>query len=119
MRTLLLLCVFVAVAWAQDNLEYDDYDSATKSPPAQGATAKPVDARGHRPTTSGWDRYNPNRYSPPPISGGNRYRGRPTTVTGGHQVQEKEVQPEAGGCTHASEEMVGRLQHAVANGPNR
>lgn len=37
-----------------------------------------------------------------------RYRGRPgaAQVSQG-QVQEKEEQPEAGGCTHASEELVG------------
>lgn len=36
-----------------------------------------------------------------------RYRGRPTPApVGGRQMQEKVEQPEAGGCTHASEEMV-------------
>lgn len=36
-----------------------------------------------------------------------RYRGRPTPApVGGRQIQEKVEQPEAGGCTHASEEMV-------------
>lgn len=37
-----------------------------------------------------------------------RYRGRPSTpqVTQG-QVQEREEQPDVGGCSHASEELVG------------
>ena len=38
-----------------------------------------------------------------------RYGGRPTTApVGGHRGQEKVQQPEAGGCTHASDEMVRR-----------
>nr|XP_033507551.1 fibrinogen beta chain [Epinephelus lanceolatus] len=103
MRTLLLLCLCVTFAWAQDNLEYDDYDTDTSSP-AKNKTAF-ADVRGHRPVTRGRDRYNPNRYAPPPISGGRRYRGRPTPAPVAGQVKEKEPQPDAGGCTHASEEM--------------
>uniref|UniRef100_A0A672YLB7 Fibrinogen beta chain n=1 Tax=Sphaeramia orbicularis TaxID=375764 RepID=A0A672YLB7_9TELE len=65
-----------------------------------------VDARGHRPLDRQRERYNPNRYVPPPVSGGSRYRGRPSTpTTGVAQVEEKVEQPESGGCTHASEEM--------------
>ncbi|KAM6960443.1 fibrinogen beta chain [Tautogolabrus adspersus] len=105
MRTLLLLCLCLYVVWAQDNLEYDDYDTDT---PASSGT-KPngtVDVRGHRPNTGGRDRYNAPRYNPPPVSGRGRYRGRPTpTPVGRSQVQEKKEQPEAGGCTHAMEEM--------------
>ncbi|XP_078137883.1 fibrinogen beta chain [Centroberyx gerrardi] len=102
MRTLLLLLlsVCVYVAWAQD-LAYDDYDLGTDT--TQVST---VDARGHRPTSRGRDTYTPRRNAPPPISGGGRYRGRPTAAPArGAQVQEKEEQPEAGGCTHASEQM--------------
>lgn len=104
MRTLLLLYLCVYTAWAQDNLDYDDYDTDSKSKPAENATG--VDARGHRPLTRGTDRYSPNRYVPPPISGGSRYRGRPAPApTGQPQEEEKVTQPDAGGCTHASEEM--------------
>ena len=105
MRTLLLLYLCAYVAWAQDDLEYDDYDTDAKSSLLKNGTAT-VDARGHRPLTKGRDSYNPNRYAPPPISGGGRYRGRPTVAPVGRpQAQEKVEQPEAGGCTHASEEM--------------
>ncbi|XP_053199637.1 fibrinogen beta chain [Scomber japonicus] len=105
MKTLLLLSLCVYAAFAQSALEYDDYDTDT---PAKSGTAKPatVDARGHRPTSRGRDQYSYNRHNvAPPISGGNRYRGRPTAAPTGQQVQEKVEQPEAGGCTHASEEM--------------
>ncbi len=48
-----------------------------------------------------------------------RYRGRPTeAAVRGPQPQEKVEQPDAGGCTHASEEMVGGHQHMVTKGPN-
>lgn len=104
MRTLLLLCLCVTFAWAQDNLEYDDYDTDTSSP-AKNKT-EPIDVRGHRPVTEkGRDGYNSNRYAPPPISGGGSYSSRPTTPPVAGQVKEKEPQPDAGGCTHASEEM--------------
>ncbi|XP_035989867.1 fibrinogen beta chain [Fundulus heteroclitus] len=107
MKTLLLLYLCLYVTWAQDVLEYDDYDSdgksSTKNATDGGAA---VDARGHRPTSRGRETYSANRYAPPPISGGGRYRGRPTPApVGGRQEQEKEEQPEAGGCTHASESM--------------
>uniref|UniRef100_A0A667ZDF1 Fibrinogen beta chain n=1 Tax=Myripristis murdjan TaxID=586833 RepID=A0A667ZDF1_9TELE len=98
MRTLLLLCLCVYVAWA-GSFDYDDYDSVSVKPT--------VAARGHRPLSRGHDSYRPNRYSPPPINTGGRYRGRPSTTVPdkGRQEQEKEEQPEAGGCTHASEQM--------------
>uniref|UniRef100_A0A672HJN0 Fibrinogen beta chain n=1 Tax=Salarias fasciatus TaxID=181472 RepID=A0A672HJN0_SALFA len=107
MKTLLLLYLCVFAVWAQDNLDYDDYDTDTKPSSAANKTTT-VDARGHRPLNRGRETYNPNRYTPPPISGGNRYRGRPTqtqTPGRGSQTEEKVEQPEAGGCTHASEEM--------------
>uniref|UniRef100_A0AAQ5Y9L9 Fibrinogen beta chain n=1 Tax=Amphiprion ocellaris TaxID=80972 RepID=A0AAQ5Y9L9_AMPOC len=96
MKTLLLLYLCVYVSWAADNLEYDDYDTA-------GAN---VNARGHRPLVKGREYYSRNRNAPPPISGGGRYRGRPTSApVGGQKVEEKVQQPEAGGCSHASEQM--------------
>ncbi|CAJ1048269.1 fibrinogen beta chain-like [Xyrichtys novacula] len=102
MKTLLLLYLCLYVAWAQDALDYDDYDTDT----ASGKSNATVDARGHRPKERGRDSYNAPRYNPPPISGGNRYRGRPTTTTATRpQVQEKKQVPDAGGCQHASEEM--------------
>ncbi|KAJ3585416.1 hypothetical protein NHX12_014135 [Muraenolepis orangiensis] len=65
-----------------------------------------VDARGNRPVTRGRDSYTPNRYVPPPVSSGGRYRGRPTAApVGGKLEQEKEKPLEAGGCTHASDQM--------------
>uniref|UniRef100_A0A8C2ZZN8 Fibrinogen beta chain n=1 Tax=Cyclopterus lumpus TaxID=8103 RepID=A0A8C2ZZN8_CYCLU len=99
MRTLLCLCLCVSAAWAQGNLDYDEYDTVRE----KGVV---VNARGHRPVTRGGDTYTRQRYAPPPISGGGRYRGRPTPApVGGQQQQEKEKQPEGGGCTHAAEEM--------------
>ncbi|KAM3591098.1 uncharacterized protein V6R79_022328 [Siganus canaliculatus] len=100
---LLLLYLCVYVAWA-DDLEYDDYGSDTSS--KSNGTGATVDARGHRPRQGGRDSYTANRYAPPPVSGGNRYRGRPRPVGGpGPVVEEKQEQPDAGGCTHASVEM--------------
>ncbi|XP_035530819.1 fibrinogen beta chain [Morone saxatilis] len=105
MRTLLLLYLCVYTAWAQDILEYDDYDTDGQSTQAKNNTAS-VDARGHRPLSRGREVYSSSRYTPPPIGGSGRYRGRPTPAPVGRpQGQEKEEQPEAGGCTHASEEM--------------
>ncbi|KAG7496972.1 fibrinogen beta chain [Solea senegalensis] len=102
MRTLLLLTLCVYAVCAQD-LEYDDYDDTSST---SGNKTGKVDARGHRPTTSGRDTYTPHRYSPPPINTGSRYRGRPTPAPArGSQSQEKEPMPEAGGCTHAAEEI--------------
>uniref|UniRef100_A0A665T2Z2 Fibrinogen beta chain n=1 Tax=Echeneis naucrates TaxID=173247 RepID=A0A665T2Z2_ECHNA len=93
MKTLLLVYLCVYVAWGQDNLDYDDGEGTT------------VDARGHRPLTKGRDSYNPNRYSPAPVGGRNRYQGRPTTALTGQQVKEQKEHPDAGGCVHASDEM--------------
>ncbi|XP_054457091.1 fibrinogen beta chain [Anoplopoma fimbria] len=104
MRTLLCLCLCLCVSWAQSNLDYDDYGVDTK--PSSPAQPGAVDARGHRPLTRGGDTYTRNRYAPPPISSGGRYRGRPTPApVGGQQLQEKVKQPDEGGCTHAAEEM--------------
>ncbi len=105
MRTLLVLYLCIYVSWAQDNLEFDDYDDENTSPTARNGTGATVDARSHRPVSRGRDVYTPNRHSPPPIGGRGRYRGRPTPAPTRQQVQEKEEQPEAGGCSHASEEM--------------
>ncbi|KAM6949262.1 fibrinogen beta chain [Aplochiton taeniatus] len=92
MRTLLLLCLCAYGVWCQSD-DYDDYDLVT-------------DPRGHRPTTRGREVYVAPRYNPPPISGGGRYRGRATAAPArAGQEQEKVEQPEAGGCTHAAEEM--------------
>ncbi|XP_029283127.1 fibrinogen beta chain [Cottoperca gobio] len=102
MRTLLCVCVCVCVSvvWTQD---YDNYDTDTKSSTTKNST---VNARGHRPTTHGQDVYTPKRHNPPPITGGGRYRGRPTPApVAGQQLQEKAMQPDEGGCTHAAEEM--------------
>ncbi|XP_031158497.1 fibrinogen beta chain [Sander lucioperca] len=104
MRTLLLLCLCVSVAWAED--DYDDYDSDAKTAKTGTEAPATVDARGHRPLAAARDTYTPKRVSPPPISGGARYRGRPTPAPArGQQQQEKERPPEEGGCTHAAEEM--------------
>lgn len=47
---------------------------------------------------------------------GFRYRGRPSTPTVGKpQEPQKVEQPEAGGCTHASEEMVGGRRRGVSS----
>ncbi|KAG7236294.1 hypothetical protein INR49_001210 [Caranx melampygus] len=94
MRLLLLLCVYLCVSWAQDNLDFDYYGERPG-----------VDARGHRPLSHGRDVYNPRRYSPSPVGGRGRYRGRPTPAPTARQVEEKEEQPDDGGCTHASVEM--------------
>uniref|UniRef100_A0A3P9LJZ9 Fibrinogen beta chain n=1 Tax=Oryzias latipes TaxID=8090 RepID=A0A3P9LJZ9_ORYLA len=107
MKTALLLLAFLCVAWAQDVLEYDDYDSDNKpsKPKNQTVDGAAVDARGHRPLDRGRETYS-SRYVPPPITGGGRYRGRPTPApVGGQKKQEKVPQPDSGGCTHASEEM--------------
>ncbi|TDG99381.1 hypothetical protein EPR50_G00193690 [Perca flavescens] len=105
MRTLLLLCLCVSAAWAQAD-DYDDYDSDNKAAKTGTEAPATVDARGHRPLAASRDTYAPKRVSPPPISGGARYRGRPTPPPArGQQQQEKERPPEEGGCTHAAEEM--------------
>ncbi|KAK6291662.1 hypothetical protein J4Q44_G00374470, partial [Coregonus suidteri] len=64
-----------------------------------------VDPRGHRPLSRGSETYSPARNNPPPVSGGSQYRGRPTAAPARGMEQEKDEQPEAGGCTHASEQM--------------
>ncbi|XP_077357476.1 fibrinogen beta chain [Festucalex cinctus] len=106
-RTLLLLFFCASTVAAQGNLDYDEYDTDTTNSTKTNATDQTgPDARGHRPLTQGRDSYSPNRYSPPPISGGNRYRGRPTTPSGGHEVEEeKKVYPESGGCSYGAGEL--------------
>uniref|UniRef100_A0A3P8TKL7 Fibrinogen beta chain n=1 Tax=Amphiprion percula TaxID=161767 RepID=A0A3P8TKL7_AMPPE len=106
MKTLLLLYLCVYVSWAADNLEYDDYDTDAKTTDQNTTAGANVNARGHRPLVKGREYYSRNRNAPPPISGGSRYRGRPTSApVGGQKVEEKVQQPEAGGCSHASEQM--------------
>uniref|UniRef100_A0A668T4V4 Fibrinogen beta chain n=1 Tax=Oreochromis aureus TaxID=47969 RepID=A0A668T4V4_OREAU len=88
-KTTLLIVILISMSFAT---------------PDSNGTA--VDARGHRPLQRGRETFTGNRYAPPRVSGGSRYRGRPTSAPiGGRQIQEKVEQPEAGGCTHASEEM--------------
>ncbi|KAK6291661.1 hypothetical protein J4Q44_G00374460 [Coregonus suidteri] len=91
MKWLLLLCLCVYAVRCQD--DYDEYDLPKTV----------VDPRGHRPSSRGSETYSPARNSPPPVSGGSQYRGRPTAAPARGTEQEKDEQPEAGGCTHASE----------------
>uniref|UniRef100_A0A8C9SRL7 Fibrinogen beta chain n=1 Tax=Scleropages formosus TaxID=113540 RepID=A0A8C9SRL7_SCLFO len=93
MKRLLLLCLCLHAVLC--DIEYDDYESK-----------KVLDPRGHRPLTGGNERYIAPVVVPPPISGSGSYRGRPTIAPLRiPQRQEKEEQPDAGGCTHASEQM--------------
>uniref|UniRef100_A0A8C6WU24 Fibrinogen beta chain n=1 Tax=Neogobius melanostomus TaxID=47308 RepID=A0A8C6WU24_9GOBI len=98
MKTLLLLTVLLWGGTRAQDTDYDDYDANN---------TVGVDARGHRPLNRGREVYSTNRYNPPPISSGSRYRGRPGTGTSttGTVEQQKVEQPESGGCTHAMEEM--------------
>ncbi|XP_072513606.1 fibrinogen beta chain [Salminus brasiliensis] len=100
MKFLLLLCLCVSEALAQANQDYDDYDADAKTP----APKEVLDPRGHRPVSRGREVYTPV-VAPPPISGRGRYGARPTATPTGVPQQEKEDQPEMGGCTHASETM--------------
>nr|CBX31964.1 fibrinogen beta chain precursor [Plecoglossus altivelis] len=96
----LLLCACVHMT--QADIEYDDYEAGEKVP--EGGTE--VDPRGHRPVSRGGGGYTAPRQGPPPVSGRGSYRVRPTAaplVPKGEQ--EKDVQPDAGGCTHASVQM--------------
>uniref|UniRef100_H3CBR0 Fibrinogen beta chain n=1 Tax=Tetraodon nigroviridis TaxID=99883 RepID=H3CBR0_TETNG len=106
MRTLLLVYLCTYAVWGR-SLDYDDDDDDGdgKASVAANATAA-VDARGHRPLQRGREAYSPVRNAPPPISSGSRYRGRPSApqVSPG-RVQEKEEQPDRGGCSHASQEL--------------
>ncbi|KAK2863377.1 hypothetical protein Q5P01_002910 [Channa striata] len=107
MRKLLLLYLCVYAGWAaDDDDDYDNEDTDGINVPGGNATGSSVDARGHRPLTRDRETYNPARYVPPPINTGGRYRARPTqTPVGQPASQDKMEQPDAGGCTHASEEM--------------
>ncbi|XP_056431687.1 fibrinogen beta chain-like [Gadus chalcogrammus] len=80
-------------------------------PRGQGSS---VDTRGSRPVSSGRDTYSPNRHVLPPITTGRsrslssitRYRGRPTAApVGGKPEALRERPVEAGGCTHASDQL--------------
>ncbi|CAL8241239.1 unnamed protein product [Merluccius merluccius] len=91
MRILLLLSLCVILAWASDPLEYDDYDLTG------------LDARGNRPLSHRRDTYNPSQPGRPQ-TGSSSSRPTPAPV-GVKQEQEKERPLEAGGCTHASEQL--------------
>ncbi|XP_056318172.1 fibrinogen beta chain [Danio aesculapii] len=97
MKLVLLLCLCAVGALAQE--DYDDYGEGKKE------AKEVVDPRGHRPVSRGRETYSPGPVSQPPVSGGTRYRGRPTAAPVGKAVQEKEEQPESGGCNHMSEKM--------------
>ncbi|XP_061664970.1 fibrinogen beta chain [Syngnathoides biaculeatus] len=105
--TLLLLFLCVSGTASQGNLDYDDYGSDAKTSPKTNATEETgPDARGHRPLVHGHDHYNPNRYTPPPLGGGGRYRGRPAAASKEHEVpEEKKVHPESGGCSYGAAEL--------------
>ncbi|XP_061769693.1 fibrinogen beta chain [Nerophis ophidion] len=105
--SLLLLFLCVSAVVPQDDLDYDDFEEDAQSPSKTNTTTETgPGARGHRPLTRGRDSYRPNSYSPPPISGGSRYRGRPTTEPPkGHEVEEKKSHPESGGCSYGFEEL--------------
>ncbi|XP_006629595.2 fibrinogen beta chain [Lepisosteus oculatus] len=95
MKVLLLGLLCVSAMCSSD---YDEDDQG------QEATGKVVDARGHRPLNRG-ERQPVMQPAPPPLSG-TSYRARPTVLPSrSGQQKEKEVQPDEGGCTHASEEM--------------
>nr|XP_055061927.1 fibrinogen beta chain [Misgurnus anguillicaudatus] len=100
MKLLLLLFLCVAGTLAKESTDYDDEDTETTKPPKEF-----VDPRGHRPVSRGRETYSPGPVAPPPISGGSRYRGRPTPAPVGRAVEQKEEIPESGGCTHLSETM--------------
>uniref|UniRef100_A0A3P8V3P7 Fibrinogen beta chain n=1 Tax=Cynoglossus semilaevis TaxID=244447 RepID=A0A3P8V3P7_CYNSE len=114
MRTLLLLCLCAYVAWAQDDLEFDDYETVSlgqiltshlhlpfhmSTPQSRGPAGR---YRSHQPSTPLMELTSSNVICCFFL----RYRGRPTPppVRGSH-TQEKEVMPDAGGCTHAAETM--------------
>uniref|UniRef100_A0A9J8AZ34 Fibrinogen beta chain n=1 Tax=Cyprinus carpio carpio TaxID=630221 RepID=A0A9J8AZ34_CYPCA len=94
MKLRFLLCLCIVGALAQS--DYDEEDGALK---------EALDPRGHRPVSRGRETYSAGPAAPPPISGGSRYRGRPTVAPVGKLMQEKEEQPDSGGCTHMSEKM--------------
>lgn len=65
-----------------------------------------MDARGHRPVDRRRESAPTLRPAPPPISRGG-YQARPTKPPTRAQKKEKAVYPDAGGCRHASDELVG------------
>uniref|UniRef100_A0A8C1R351 Fibrinogen beta chain n=1 Tax=Cyprinus carpio TaxID=7962 RepID=A0A8C1R351_CYPCA len=93
MKLRFLLCLCIVGALAQS--DYDEEDGLKEA----------LDPRGHRPVSRGRETYSAGPAAPPPISGGSRYRGRPTVAPVGKLMQEKEEQPDSGGCTHMSEKM--------------
>ncbi|XP_056431764.1 fibrinogen beta chain [Gadus chalcogrammus] len=106
MRILPLLSLCAVLAWASAVNDYDYYDVGTPLVLGNSTEGSSVDARGNRPVTRGRDTYSPNRYVPPPISTGRRYRGRPTAAPVGGKLEALRERPvEAGGCTHASDQL--------------
>ncbi|KAJ8269526.1 hypothetical protein COCON_G00121330 [Conger conger] len=104
MKRLLLLCLFVYGTQCTVTDTFYDYSFQEETL----GTAQPVvDPRGHRPLSKGSDHYSSSNAAPPPVSGPNRYRGRPSTTSTDESTreQQKVVQPDAGGCTHLSEKM--------------
>uniref|UniRef100_A0A8C2EXH2 Fibrinogen beta chain n=1 Tax=Cyprinus carpio TaxID=7962 RepID=A0A8C2EXH2_CYPCA len=99
MKLRFLLCLCIVGALAQS--DYDEEDGAEDKKDLKEA----LDPRGHRPVSRGRETYSAGPAAPPPISGGSRYRGRPTVAPVGKLMQEKEEQPDSGGCTHMSEKM--------------
>ncbi|XP_056626971.1 fibrinogen beta chain [Triplophysa dalaica] len=100
MKLLLLLFLCVGGALVQASHDYDDDDTELEKELTDN-----VDPRGHRPVNRGRETYSAGPAAPPPVSGGSRYRGRPTPAPVGTALQEKEEVLEAGGCNHLSEKM--------------
>ncbi|XP_016375378.1 fibrinogen beta chain [Sinocyclocheilus rhinocerous] len=99
MKLRFLLCLCIVGALAQSDYDEDDGAEDKKDP------KEILDPRGHRPVSRGRETYSAGPAAPPPISGGSRYRGRPTAAPVGKLVLEKEEQPDSGGCNHMSEKM--------------
>ncbi|TRY84900.1 hypothetical protein DNTS_002020 [Danionella cerebrum] len=98
MKLILLVCLCAVGALGQE--DYDDYGTDGNK-----EAKEVVDPRGHRPVSRGRETYSPGPAPLLPISGGGRYRGRPTAAPVGKAVQEKEEHPDSGGCNHMSEKM--------------
>ncbi|XP_028837900.1 fibrinogen beta chain [Denticeps clupeoides] len=96
---LLLLCLCVSRSLGQ--VDYDEYDTEAKDPEPKEA----IDPRGHRPVSRGRETYVPPNPAPPPVSGRGRYAARPTSAPAKPVEEQKEVQPDEGGCSHGSEQM--------------
>ncbi|XP_030631854.1 fibrinogen beta chain [Chanos chanos] len=100
MKWLLLIC-FSLYGIVSAQLDYDEYDLGEPPTPAEDA----LGPRAHRPVSRGSEVYIPSIVAPAPVSRQGRYRGRPTAAPVARPGVQKEEQPDAGGCTHASEKM--------------